>query len=49
MTSKHDSPSHPVLVAIDISKDRHEVLIEVPGNRRRRRVTAEPRPAVKLA
>lgn len=29
----------PVLVAIDISKHRHEVLIEIPGHKRRRRLT----------
>jgi len=28
-----------VLVAIDISKHRHEVLIEIPGHKRRRRLT----------
>ena len=28
-----------VLVAIDISKHRHEVLIGVPGKKRRRRMT----------
>jgi hypothetical protein len=31
--------SVPVLVGIDIAKNRHEVLIEVPGRKRRRRVT----------
>jgi hypothetical protein len=31
--------SEPVLVAIDISKARHEVLIAVPGKKRRRRLT----------
>ena len=29
----------PVLVAIDIAKARHEVLIVVPGKKRRRRLT----------
>ena len=29
----------PVLVAIDIAKARHEVLIAVPGKKRRRRLT----------
>ena len=31
--------SEPVLVAIDIAKARHEVLIAVPGKKRRRRLT----------
>jgi transposase len=30
-----------VLVAIDISKHRHEILIEVPGKKRRRRLTIQ--------
>ncbi len=29
----------PVLVAVDIAKARHEVLISVPGKKRRRRLT----------
>lgn len=29
----------PVLVAIDIAKARHEVLIAVPNKKRRRRLT----------
>ena len=29
----------PVLVAVDIAKARHEVLIAVPGKKRRRRLT----------
>ena len=29
----------PLLVAIDISKHRHEVLIAIPGKKRRRRLT----------
>jgi hypothetical protein len=29
----------PVLVVIDIAKARHEVLIAVPGKKRRRRLT----------
>ena len=37
MTATHSIPS-TVLVAIDISKQRHEVLIEVPGKKRRRRM-----------
>ncbi len=38
MTATHSIPS-TVLVAIDISKYRHEVLIGVPGKKRRRRMT----------
>ena len=38
MTATHSIPS-TVLVAIDISKHRHEVLIGVPGKKRRRRMT----------
>ena len=29
----------PVLVALDIAKARHDVLIAVPGKKRRRRLT----------
>jgi transposase len=39
MTDIIIAQSEPVLVAIDISKDRHEVLIAVPGKKRRRRLT----------
>ena len=38
MTVNH-STTATVLVAIDISKHRHEVLIGVPGKKRRRRMT----------
>ena len=38
MTATHSIAS-TVLVAIDISKHRHEVLIGVPGKKRRRRIT----------
>ena len=38
MTITHSIAS-TVLVAIDISKHRHEVLIGVPGKKRRRRMT----------
>ncbi len=38
MTVNH-STAATVLVAIDISKHRHEVLIGVPGKKRRRRLT----------
>lgn len=39
MTRNEPTLSSPVLAAIDISKHRHEVLIEAPGRKRRRRVT----------
>lgn len=29
----------PVCVAIDIAKARHDILVSVPGKKRRRRVT----------
>ena len=38
MTATH-SIAPTVLVAIDISKHRHEVLIGIPGKKRRRRLT----------
>ena len=39
MTVTSNSQTESVLVAIDISKARHEVLIAVPGKKRRRRLT----------
>lgn len=39
MTDTIIAQTAPVLVAIDISKARHEVLIAVPGKKRRRRLT----------
>jgi hypothetical protein len=39
MTNIKLTPSEPVLAAIDISKNRHEVLIEIPGKKRRRVVS----------
>ena len=39
MTKPHDTTGARVLVGIDISKHRHEVLIAVPGKTRRRRMT----------
>lgn len=39
MTDASIPQTEPVLVAIDISKARHEALIAVPGKTRRRRVT----------
>ena len=38
MTATHSIAS-TLLVAIDISKHRHEVLIGIPGKKRRRRMT----------
>ena len=39
MTEIEDAPGARVLVGIDISKHRHEVLIAVPGKQRRRKMT----------
>jgi hypothetical protein len=39
MTEIEHAPDPRVLVGIDISKHRHEVLIAAPGKQRRRRVT----------
>ena len=39
MTRKEPTPEGAVLVAIDIAKTRNEVLIELPGGGRRRRLT----------
>ena len=39
MTADHSTRSDAVLVGIDIAKHRHEVLIEAPGQIRRRRLT----------
>ncbi|MFG1225739.1 IS110 family RNA-guided transposase [Xanthobacter wiegelii] len=39
MTTLHPMPDDVVLVAIDIAKARNEVLIETPGQNRRRRMT----------
>lgn len=39
MTTLHPMPDDVVLVAIDIAKARNEVLIEAPGQKRRRRMT----------
>jgi hypothetical protein len=36
---RHHSTASTLLVAIDISKHRHEVLIGIPGKKRRRRLT----------
>jgi hypothetical protein len=39
MTMHEPTPADVALVAIDIAKARNEVLIEVSGQRRRRRLT----------
>lgn len=39
MTTDQVTRTEPVLVGIDIAKNRHEVLIGIPGRKRRRRVT----------
>ena len=39
MTKTHHKTGKPVLVAIDIAEHRNEVLIAVPGRRRRKRLT----------
>jgi len=39
MTLPEDMPDRAVLVAIDVAKHRNEVLIEIPGRARRRRLT----------
>ena len=41
MTLREPTPPEAVLVAIDVSKNRNDVLIEVPGRRRRRRLVIE--------
>ncbi len=44
MTTRQLTPSAGVLVAIDIAKARNEVLIEAPGQRRRRLTVLNTRP-----
>jgi len=39
MTETSIAQNAPILVAIDIAKARHEVLIAIPGKKRRRRLT----------
>lgn len=39
MTIDQATRPGPVLVGIDIAKNRHEVLIEVPDRKRRRKIT----------
>lgn len=38
MTNTHSIPDNAVLVAIDIAKTRNDVLVEIPGHKRRRRL-----------
>ena len=40
MTKLNPTPAAAALVAIDIAKHRHEVLIETPGHQTRRRLTS---------
>jgi len=40
MTNRDPIPPGVVLVALDIAKLRNEVLIEMPGQQRRRRLSA---------
>jgi hypothetical protein len=44
MTELNSIPAPATLVAIDIAKHRHEVLIEAPGHRRHRRLGVDPVP-----
>lgn len=39
MTDASIAQAEPVLAAIDIAKSRHEVLVHIPGRKRRRRLT----------
>lgn len=39
MTATNCTAASPLLVAIVISKHRHEVLVGIPGKKRRRRLT----------
>ena len=39
MAKVHSIAQEAVLVAIDISKKRNDVLIQIPGSTRRRRLT----------
>ena len=45
MTKPIGAQTEPVLVAIDISKARHEVLIASPDKKRRRRLRKLKHPA----
>ena len=39
MTLSEDMPDRTVLLAIDVARHRNDVLIEMPGRARRRRLT----------
>ena len=39
MTDRSITQNAPLLVAIDISKSRHEILISIPDKKRPRRLT----------
>jgi hypothetical protein len=39
MTETNITQITPVLVAIDIAKSRHEILVAIPGKKPRRRLT----------
>ena len=41
MTNAHSIPDNAVLVAIDIAKARNDVLIEITGQKRRRRMVVQ--------
>ena len=38
MTDSHSTPSPRVLVAIDIAKAKHDVLVELPTGKRKRMI-----------
>lgn len=46
MTVDQATRPDPVLVGIDIAKNRHEVLIQVPNRKRRRKVTIDLLPGL---
>ena len=39
MTNRNPIPDDAVLVAIDVAKNRNEILIELPGSKRRRQLS----------
>ena len=44
MTSQHSTPAPPVLVAVDIAKLKHDVLVELPDGRRQKMVVRNQLP-----
>src|SRR5829696_6446780 len=44
MTSQHSTPAPPVLVAIDIAKLKHDVLVELPDGRRQKMIVRNQLP-----